>query len=188
IYFYTLILVFSLALIMRGRPIHYMILYMPFLLLIIFRLITQDYLLSTTKQKILGLFVFLHLFYSIVYTISLINKNYKITIEEQNRLICQDIPIGKKITCPITFIYNEVKNYQIEGLIYYDIIEKKKNIKYSIDELFLEISRNGSEYIIINEPLKYNIEKLKCGDKIADFELFAIKSNSYIFKKTALIL
>ena len=120
---FTCFLVLSLAIIAHGKTSKYILIYLPFLcLLIVFGL-------GNMKQNGFknSLFTFLLAFYFVGSSIqnSILIRWNTPNLSDQTRLVMKSIPKGTKVLTPIGFIFNEISNYQIQGLHVYRFFEDR---------------------------------------------------------------
>jgi len=117
---YFVLLVLSLDLIVQGKTTKYLLLYLPYMLLLIVVAFDQLAHLPSTRlhllaRGLLGLYVVVN----VVYTILLFPSNR--AQQAENEHLVQRLPAywGKRIIAPLNFVFPGIKNFQIQGATYY---------------------------------------------------------------------
>ncbi len=118
---YAVLLVLSLDLIVQGKTSKYLLLYMPYLLLLV--VVGFDQLaqlpaprLHLLARGLLGLYVVVNLTYT-----GLLFAEHRGNPQAQNQQLAQRLrPYwGKRIIAPVNFIFPAIDNFQIQGTTYY---------------------------------------------------------------------
>jgi hypothetical protein len=118
---YTVLLVLCLNLIVQGKTSKYLLLYMPYLLLLV--VVAFDQLaqrpvprLHLLARGLLGLYFVVN----VVYT-GIVIAAHRGDQQAQNQQLAQRLrPYwGKRIIAPVNFIFPAINNFQIQGATYY---------------------------------------------------------------------
>jgi hypothetical protein len=118
---YTVLLVLSLDLIVQGKTSKYLLLYMPYLLLLV--VVAFDQLaqlpaprLQLLARGLLGVYILVN----VVYT-GLVFTEHRGDQQAQNQQLAQRLKPywGKRIIAPVNFIFPAINNFQIQGATYY---------------------------------------------------------------------
>jgi hypothetical protein len=117
---YTVLLVLSLDLIVQGKTSKYLLLYMPYMLLLIvvaFDQLTQlpNPRLHLLARGLLGLYMVVNF----VYIVMLFPDNRP--QQDENQKLAQKLQPywGKRIIAPLNFIFPGINHFQIQGVTYY---------------------------------------------------------------------
>lgn len=118
---YFILLVLSLDLIVQGKTSKYLLLYMPYMLLLIVAAFDQLAQLPVPRlhlaaRTLLGLYMVVNLGYS-----ALAFFNHRGDQQARNEHLGQQLQAywGKRIIAPVNFIFPNIKHFQIQGATYY---------------------------------------------------------------------
>lgn len=181
------LLIFSLALLSVHKASYYMILYLPYLLILII-LGLRQLKTTTSKKAILSInyIIALYLIINLLYDFKTSNAKYNI---ETNKLIVQKYIKVKTDTCrivaPMTFIFNEILDFKsIQGDMCYSELQKTEKSIYK--EGFLRLTKKFDiDYIILSD---YSMKSLGTNELTKDdfskndCELIVRTSNMCIIK------
>ena len=118
---YTVLLVLSLDLIVQGKTSKYLLLYMPYLLLLIVVAYDQLALLPAPRLHLLGRGLLgLYFVVNVIYT-GVVFMEHQGDPQAQNRQLAQRLKPywGKRIIAPLNFIFPAIEHFQIQGATYY---------------------------------------------------------------------
>ncbi len=188
---YLVLLVISLGMLAHGKTTKYALNYYPFMVLVITNIILniRDY----NKGLRYGV-VILSLFYFIVqgvYNIKLFEE--KIDIYRRTEYISSLMPEKNvKVSAPSVFVFNEIFNYTIRGVIAFDhhYSAFKPTEKRTIDKYFQFAKEHGDKYIIVDKLLNtrkfifdFESDTLNIKDRFAAYQLIVKQDSIYIFQK-----
>lgn len=151
---YTILLVLSLDLIVQGKTSKYLLLYMPYMLLLIvvaFDQLTQlpNPRLHLLARGLLGLYVVVN----VVYTIILFPDNR--AQQANNKHLAQRLQAywGTRIIAPVNFIFPSISHFQIQGATYY-IMEADESRRHGHPyDLFATAAKERIPLIILDEEV-----------------------------------
>jgi len=149
---YTILLVAILDLIVQGKTSKYLLLYMPYMLLLIVVAFDQLAHLPTARlhllaRGLLGLYVVVN----VVYTSLLFpdNKPQQAT----NELLAQRLQAywGTRIIAPVNFIFPSIRHFQIQGATYYIMEADASRSSGKPYDLFATAAKEHIPVIILDE-------------------------------------
>lgn len=149
---YTVLLVISLDLIVQGKTSKYLLLYMPYVLLLIvvaFDQLTQlpNPRLHLLARGLLGLYVVVNL----VYIVMLFPGNTAQQAENQELAQKLQPYWGKRIIAPLNFIFPSINHFQIQGATYYFMKADESRSHGQTFDLFATAASERIPLIILDQ-------------------------------------
>ena len=88
------------------------------------------------------------------------------------------------ITAPMTFIFNQINDVQIQGLYTYVIWEQKKDFEATFQNIADAARRFGRDFIVLEpENLEYlNMGKLDSGELLAGYRYLGSEDHLHVFQ------
>ena len=149
---YTGLLIFSLDLIVQGKTSKYLLLYLPYLLLLV--VIAFDQLAQLPGPRLRWLasgLVGLYVVVNIVYISLLISENG--AQQAENNHLAQRLQSywGTRIIAPLNFIFPGIKHFQIQGATYYFMQADEKRRRGQPFNLFTTAASEHIPLIILDQ-------------------------------------
>lgn len=149
---YFILLVLSLDLIVQGKTSKYLLLYLPYMLLLIVVAFDQLARLASPRLRLLalgllGLYVVVNLGYSAV-----IFFDHRGDQQAQNAQLGQRLrPYwGARIVAPVNFIFPNIEHFQIQGATYYFMKADERQQKGQTFDLFATAASEHIPLIILD--------------------------------------
>jgi len=149
IFLYSISLVLMLAIIAHGKTSKYSLIYLPFLCLLIVIGLGQQILMQYKLNWVFP-FIFIYFMGSSVLNVQMLSWKKK-SDSSHNAMLAKNIPLGSKVLAPMQFVFNELNNYQIQGLHCYRFFEKRKQFGNTPFNVFKVAEYFSNEYIIFDE-------------------------------------
>lgn len=145
---YLCVLVAGLAVLSRPRPSYYIVLYMPYIALVITVGIKQSGSLAALKRAALFSVLAAHFAFSTYYAVTIIRT--ATDLPRLNERIAANVPAGAAVAAPAGFIFNQIANYRIQSLTFYDRYVDRRGSKLSPVEFFDLARSYGNTYVIVD--------------------------------------
>jgi hypothetical protein len=184
IYFATTLIV-SLGLISNGNTSKYMLIYLPYLLMLTVAglkiiLLEQDF--STYYKAAIGILLSGYLFTGIYQSAKHISSNQDIASANDNIISLFTADTGSKIIAPFYFIFDEIQEHTIFGTGYYSSSYERYNEHVLTSQRFFEeaLSKNV-KYIVMDKEL---FEKIKPPKEGYGYRLVKKTHGYWLFSRT----
>ncbi len=147
---YTFILILSLAIVGSHVAPRYLLLYLPFMVLISIECYSQSS--RWIKNVIMGLiFIQSCILINTTYKVFKNNRPYSSTHRE---LLNYTVKNHSEIIGPWELIFNEIGNHQIYNFKTYEYQEFYNGKKFTQLEVLEDLNRRGIEFVILDEQMK----------------------------------
>lgn len=146
---YLCVLVVGLAVLSRPRPSYYIIIYMPYIALVITVGLKRLGSLGTAKRAALACVLAAHFTFSLYYAVTVIRT--ATDLPRRNENIAASLPRGATIVAPGGFIFNQIANYRIQSLTFYDRYVDRRGSKLSLAEFFDLARSYGNSYVVVDQ-------------------------------------
>ena len=179
---YLAVLVVGLALLSRPRPSYYIVIYMPYIAMVITAALTHAGSLARFKRYALTAFVVANFAVSFFLSVSLIRAAGPLAA--QNARIASVIPRGVPVAAPAGFIFNEIASYEIQGLTFYDRYAERRGTRLGAADFFALASSFGNAYVILDAEFagKIGLRTLPEGTVQGQYMLLRTVEDRQIFK------
>jgi len=149
---YFVLLVLSLDLIVQGKTTKYLLLYLPYMLLLIVVAFDQLAQLPSTRlhlvaRGLLGVYVVVN----VVYTSLLFPSNRAQQTENEQLVQRLHAYWGKRIIAPLNFVFPGIKNFQIQGATYYFMRADESQRHGRTFDLFATAASENIPLIILDQ-------------------------------------
>jgi len=152
---YTAILFFSFWVLTKSDTYMYFILFLPWLVIL-----TADWIISylpyqpVWERKVAQVLLVVYCLIALFQVNSIIvENNTSPDVEAQNALLSTHMPRRHtKVIAPIEFFFGQIDNYQIKGLTYYHLLERRQGA-IPLKTFFQNADREEVEYIISDHRL-----------------------------------
>ena len=177
---YTAFLILALSIISHGKTSKYLLIYLPFLCLIItFSIGNMKEMYN--KFNVLSVVLVLYFLCSPIFNFDYMNWTTP-TESENSQQVMKNIPKGVKVLAPLNLVFNQISNYQFQGLHVYRFFKEKKMYYKDTFNPFLVAQYFNNDYIIMDKEY-INYYKLESYTDYSDYKLLS-KGSYWIFKST----
>jgi 4-amino-4-deoxy-L-arabinose transferase-like glycosyltransferase len=179
---YLCVLIVGLAVLSRPRPSYYMVLYMPYIALVITVGIGQLGSLGPAKRAALTSVLAAHFAFSVFYAFTVIRSGSD--LPRMNERIASNVPRGATLVAPAGFIFDQVANYRIQSLTLYDRLGDRRGKKLSAPEFFDLARSYGNAYVLVNREFgrKIGLEPPEGQMTIGGYSLVADVEGTLVFR------
>lgn len=193
---YLFLLLITIAIPFSQKSRQYILLYLPYILILLSKSIyyvyyeSQCFEKTIRTRKIQYLFSFLLLFYFITsnyYNLGIILEDFTHKHEKNNRTINAFISENRdniRIVAPIEFIFNNIEDFdRIHSERFYTTL--KKRVNYFNENHFISLAYEfGNDYIILSTPYfnELGLSKLEDKEVIGNYKVI-FKSNELLILK-----
>ncbi|MBU1368086.1 MAG: hypothetical protein KJ578_03680 [Bacteroidetes bacterium] len=188
---FTILLVFSLSLITHGKTPKYMLIYIPFMGLIILHAI--HFLLSAqSKIKLLVLSLFLVAGAGISIGNYLKDYPYFVAVEARNQAMGAQMVKGATVLAHNGFVFGQMEQFEIRSpIVFFFTNEGFTKNEYDDSFEYLNFARKENyDYVAIDLLLErkeireiFDDERFRAGDSLAGYKLFYKDADFMVFKR-----
>jgi len=179
---YLIVLMVSLSLISPNPSSKYLVLYYPWLCIILSFIIPKIFEKDKHRYKIIiVIFFIINIAAQLIISFDLIIDKRPIYNENQKIAEALDISMNEKIAGPMTFVFPFVQNNQIQSLKFYKILNENNNYKYTGIDFFKKAKEFDRQKVIIpiDDINKLRIEIPKIGHTIEGYEYIGSIDDKY---------
>ena len=179
---YLCVLVVGLAVLSRPRPSYYIILYMPYIALVITVGARHLGSLAAVKRAALVSILAAHFAFSMYYAVTVIRT--AADLPRFNESIAANVPKGETVVAPAGFIFNQMANYRIQSLTFYDRYADRRGTKLTLVEFFDLARSYGNTYVIVDREFgrKVGLTAPDNGLKVGSYGMVKNVEGTLIFR------
>lgn len=184
LYVYTFLLILALDILTRGKTPKYLILYLPYLCLIITLAFDQLIRYPARLRKALPLIYAGYVLINFYYTSKIIRQNENIEAENQQLAESLQIPAEARIVAPMSFVFDQIDNYQIQGMMTYKMMDEHHLADFNWPT-FLKLAANHKrQFLILNDEFLeiLDLPEPVPGQDFTPYRFVGEVEDHYIFK------
>jgi hypothetical protein len=152
---YLAVLVIGLPLLSRPRPSYYIVLYMPYIAVIVAVAFRHLGSLGRIRSAVLVGVAALHLAYCLYHSVEVILARQD--LPGINREIAGYLEAGSSVAAPSDFIFNQIGNYRIQSLTLYNRCAERAGTKLDPASFFALARDFGNDYVVVDEEFEGQI-------------------------------
>jgi uncharacterized membrane protein YbaN (DUF454 family) len=178
---YLVTLVVALAIFSRPRPTYYMLIYMPYIFLTVTIALKNRGGMGAIRRNILLAAAALYFAYGLYYAAGIIQARNG--LPKANREIAAYVAPGSRVAAPVSFIYNEICNYRIQGLTLYAQAAHHEGIELTGETLFQMARAYDNAYVILDDEYidLLGLAGMTEGGSIGDYVLIRAMDHALVF-------
>jgi len=187
IFIYMLQLALLLAIISPGYKTLYLIYHAPFIFLLVSMLYRPFLELNTTKSRWLVALTCLYFITNLGHTFKTFSHRQTEGLAEIHHSIVTEFSMkkGEKILAPAAFVFDEIKNLEIQCFVGYYNKRKNMGFDFSLENVFHEANNYEREFIITDKVSMENLEfdKPEIDSIYYGYQYMGKRDMYYIFKR-----
>jgi hypothetical protein len=180
---YLCVIVVGLPLLSRPRPSYYIVLYMPYMAIIVAVAFKHVASLGRARSAVLVTVAALHLAYCLYHAVDVIRARQD--LPGINREIAGHLEAGRSVAAPSDFIFNEMANYRIQSLILYNRLAERAGTRLDPESFFSMARGFGNAYVIVDKEFagKIGLRPAGAGAAVGGYEKVAQVKDRTIFRQ-----
>jgi hypothetical protein len=179
---YLGVLVVALAVLSRPRPSFYIVIYMPYIALIITAALKSLGPMDRARRSVLLIAAALAFAYSFYHSIEVIKA--RSDLPGINSQIASYLEPGSAIVAPAGFIFNEIARFRIQSLTFYDRWAERSGTRLT-PETFFDLARSyGNAYVVLDREFsrKIGLETPTEGSRVGSYAMMGEVHNRLVFR------